>query len=58
MAAQLSRMSEMNSKSNKAVKTRLQQTIKDKEKQKRMKGQSSHHTWKSETFMLLRQQFD
>ncbi|XAR53063.1 hypothetical protein NMG60_11021460 [Bertholletia excelsa] len=33
-------------------------TIKDKEKSKRMKGQSSHATWKSETEMLLRQQFD
>ncbi|XP_020575735.1 uncharacterized protein LOC110021540 [Phalaenopsis equestris] len=33
-------------------------TIKDKEKSKRMKGQSSHATWKSETEMQLRQQFD
>ena len=33
-------------------------TVKDKERAKRMKGQSSHHSWKSETFMLLRQQFD
>lgn len=33
-------------------------TIKDKEKSKRMRGQSSHATWKSETEMLLRQQFD
>lgn len=33
-------------------------TIKDKEKNKRMKGQSSHATWKSETEMHLRQQFD
>ena len=32
--------------------------VKDKEKAKRMKGQSSQHSWKSETFMLLRQQFD
>lgn len=32
--------------------------IKDKEKSKRMKGQSSHATWKSETEMQLRQQFD
>ncbi|XP_059447664.1 uncharacterized protein LOC132179056 [Corylus avellana] len=32
--------------------------IKDKEKNKRMKGQSSHATWKSETEMQLRQQFD
>ncbi|KAG5029096.1 hypothetical protein GmHk_05G013491 [Glycine max] len=33
-------------------------TVKDKEKSKRMKGQSSHATWKSETEMHLRQQFD
>ncbi|OWM63593.1 uncharacterized protein LOC116194235 [Punica granatum] len=33
-------------------------TIKDKEKSKRMKGQSSHANWKSETEMQLRQQFD
>ncbi|KAF5192336.1 plant/protein [Thalictrum thalictroides] len=33
-------------------------TIKDKEKNKRMKGQSSHSSWKSETEMQLRQQFD
>ncbi|GFP87071.1 hypothetical protein PHJA_000850900 [Phtheirospermum japonicum] len=32
--------------------------VKDKEKSKRMKGQSSHATWKSETEMHLRQQFD
>ncbi|CAL1389949.1 unnamed protein product [Linum trigynum] len=32
--------------------------VKDKEKSKRMKGQSSHATWKSETEMTLRQQFD
>lgn len=32
--------------------------IKEKEKSKRMKGQSSHATWKSETEMQLRQQFD
>ncbi|KAG9157663.1 hypothetical protein Leryth_014193 [Lithospermum erythrorhizon] len=32
--------------------------IKDKEKLKRMKGQSSHASWKSETEMQLRQQFD
>ncbi|KAJ0077980.1 hypothetical protein Patl1_37012 [Pistacia atlantica] len=32
--------------------------VKDKEKSKRMKGQSSHTTWKSETEMQLRQQFD
>ncbi|KAJ6791854.1 Uncharacterized protein M6B38_241640 [Iris pallida] len=33
-------------------------TIKDKEKNKRMKGQSSHASWKSETEMHLRQQYD
>ncbi|KAL3515546.1 hypothetical protein ACH5RR_022448 [Cinchona calisaya] len=33
-------------------------TIKDKEKLKRVKGQSSHASWKSETEMQLRQQFD
>ncbi|ETN99066.1 hypothetical protein RFI_38420 [Reticulomyxa filosa] len=33
-------------------------TIKEKEKLKRMKGQSSQHGWKPEIFMQLRQQFD
>ncbi|XP_065008773.1 uncharacterized protein LOC135639013 [Musa acuminata AAA Group] len=33
-------------------------TVKDKEKLKRMKGQSSHATWKTETEMQLRQQYD
>ncbi|CAI5468798.1 unnamed protein product [Closterium sp. Yama58-4] len=32
--------------------------VKDKEKSKRMKGQSSHATWKSETEMQLRQTYD
>ncbi|KAH7331973.1 hypothetical protein KP509_20G061500 [Ceratopteris richardii] len=32
--------------------------IKDKERSKRMKGQSSHATWKSETEMQLRQHFE
>lgn len=32
--------------------------VKDKEKIKRMRGQSSHATWKSETEMQLRQHFD
>ncbi|GAQ77590.1 hypothetical protein KFL_000010390 [Klebsormidium nitens] len=32
--------------------------VKDKEKEKRMKGQSVHASWKSEGEMLLRQQFD
>ncbi|KAL2937269.1 movement protein [Bienertia sinuspersici] len=33
-------------------------TVKDKEKVKRMKGQSSHASWKSETEMHLRQHYD
>eukprot|EP00899_Mesostigma_viride_P009941 jgi/Mesvir1/18949/Mv18918-RA.1 len=33
-------------------------TIKDKERLKRMKGQSTHATWKSETEMQLRQTYD
>ncbi|KAJ4897299.1 hypothetical protein Rs2_24093 [Raphanus sativus] len=33
-------------------------TVKDKEKSKRMRGQSSHASWKSETEMQLRQHFD
>ncbi|CAA7401700.1 unnamed protein product [Spirodela intermedia] len=41
-----------------AVRERKGSTIKDKEKSKRMRGQSSHATWKSETEMHLRQQFD
>eukprot|EP01070_Trichotokara_eunicae_P006917 Trichotokara_eunicae@DN5195_c0_g1_i4.p1 len=32
--------------------------VKDKEKQKRVKGQSSHDSWKSEEWMRMRQQFD
>ncbi|KAF8118467.1 hypothetical protein N665_0005s0224 [Sinapis alba] len=32
--------------------------VKDKEKSKRMRGQSSHASWKSETEMQLRQHFD
>lgn len=32
--------------------------VKDKEKVKRMKGQSTHATWKSETEMQLRQTYD
>jgi len=37
---------------------RKRQDTKDKEKQKRMRGQSSHAEWKSEAEMMLRQQFD
>jgi len=32
--------------------------VKDREKSKRTKGQSTHSTWKSEGEMLLRQQYD
>lgn len=38
--------------------TDKRKATRDKEKNKRMKGQSSHATWKSETEMVLRQQFD
>jgi hypothetical protein len=34
------------------------QDRKDREKEKRDKGQSTHSTWKSEAEMLLRQQYD
>ena len=37
---------------------RKRQERKDKEKAKRMRGQSSHDTWKSEAEMALRQQYD
>ena len=37
---------------------RQQQGKKDREKSKRMLGQSSHSVWKSEAEMVLRQQFD
>lgn len=37
---------------------RKRQDTKDKEKQKRMRGQSSHAEWKSEAEMMLRQQYD
>jgi hypothetical protein len=37
---------------------RQQQAKKDREKSKRMLGQSSHKVWKSEAEMVLRQQFD
>ncbi|XP_077249946.1 plant/protein [Tasmannia lanceolata] len=43
---------------NKEAEKKKGSTIKDKEKSKRMKGQSSHASWKSETEMQLRQQFD
>jgi hypothetical protein len=45
-------------KNNKNENDRKKNSVKDKEKEKRMKGQSSHSTWKSETFMKLRQEFD
>lgn len=37
---------------------RKAQDRKEKEKSKRMKGQSTHAHWKSEAEMVLRQQFD
>ncbi len=37
---------------------RKRQDRKDKEKSKRMMGQSSHASWKSEAEMVLRQQYD
>jgi hypothetical protein len=37
---------------------RSQQDRKDREKEKRSKGQSTHAVWKSEAEMLLRQQYD
>ncbi|CAM8997690.1 unnamed protein product [Rhodiola kirilowii] len=43
---------------NKEAEKKKGSTIKDKEKNKRMKGQSSHASWKSETEMQLWQQFD
>lgn len=33
-------------------------TVKERERLKRKKGQSSHATWKPETWMQLRQQYD
>ncbi|GJP44267.1 hypothetical protein CLOM_g3643 [Closterium sp. NIES-68] len=42
----------------KAKKREGDSKVKDKEKIKRMKGQSSHATWKSETEMQLRQTYD
>jgi hypothetical protein len=46
------------SKKSKKIGKKPRSSIKDKEKEKRMKGQSSISNWKSETFMNLRQQFD
>lgn len=43
---------------NKETDKKKGSTIKEKEKNKRMKGQSSHASWKSETEMHLRQQYD
>jgi len=34
------------------------QTVKDREKMKRVKGQSSHQTWKPEEMMKMRQEYD
>lgn len=41
-----------------AALPRRKQDRKDKEKSKRAAGQSSHHVWKSEAEMVLRQQYD
>ena len=41
-----------------ATLPRQQQERKDREKNKRMKGQSTHASWKSEAEMVLRQQYD
>ena len=41
-----------------AALPRNRQDRKDKEKDKRMRGQSSHISWKSEAEMALRQQYD
>ena len=43
---------------NKETDKKKGSTIKEKEKNKRMKGQSSHASWKSETEVQLRQQYD
>lgn len=46
-------------KNSKAIKkTERKGGIKEKEKARRMKGQSSISTWKPEMFMKLRQEFD
>lgn len=37
---------------------RKQQDRKDREKAKRMKGQSTHAEWKPEAWMVMRQQYD
>jgi hypothetical protein len=37
---------------------RKQQDRKDREKQKRVKGQSTHAEWKPEAWMVMRQQYD
>jgi hypothetical protein len=41
-----------------AVLPRKQQDRKDREKEKRAKGQSTHANWKTEQEMVLRQQYD
>ena len=41
-----------------AALPRGQQSKKDREREKRARGQSSHVAWKSEAEMVLRQQFD
>jgi hypothetical protein len=37
---------------------RQQQAKKERERSKRLRGQSSHQVWKSEAEMVLRQQYD
>ncbi len=48
----------LNSKGGAALLPRKAQDRRDKEKDKRMKGQSAIGSWKSEAEMVLRQQFD
>ena len=49
---------EFMAKGGAATLPRSQQGKKDRERAKRMLGQSSHKVWKSEAEMVLRQQFD
>jgi hypothetical protein len=45
-------------KSKGIKKSNKQNSIKEKEKARRMKGQSSISTWKPDLFMKLRQEYD
>lgn len=40
------------------IDSKKQTTVKEREKVKRMKGQSSQSSWKPESWMKLRQEFD